>query len=217
MIAARSITHQPTPFAPFTRSAPSLVPLKPHLLRFLLLLPLAASAATRVELSGDRAIPALAFSAAEIERAAALAPAGAPLFVSLEIEPAAGLDPQAYRLERSAPDRVRVVGGGAPGAMYGGLDIAEAIRTGTLDTLRDSDHKPHIAQRGIKFNIPLDPRFVARVRWRCLTRTATSLSTRRRCVTSPTPSRTGKNTPPCAMLTTSPPSTIASASWTSRR
>ena len=63
--------------------------MKPRLLRFLLLLPIAVSAATRVEVSGDRAIPALAFSATEIERAAALAPAGAPLAVSLEIDPAA--------------------------------------------------------------------------------------------------------------------------------
>ena len=46
----------------------------------------------------------------------------------------------------------------AAGAMYGGLDVAEAIRTGTLDSLKDSDHKPHIAQRGTKFNIPLDLR-----------------------------------------------------------
>ena len=29
---------------------------------------------------------------------------------------------------------------------------------GTLDSLKDSDHTPHIAQRGIKFNIPLDLR-----------------------------------------------------------
>jgi hypothetical protein len=42
--------------------------------------------------------------------------------------------------------------------MYGGLDIAEAIRTGTLNTLKDSDHTPHIKKRGIKFNIPLDVR-----------------------------------------------------------
>ena len=32
------------------------------------------------------------------------------------------------------------------------------IRTGTLDSLQDSQHRPHIAQRGIKFNIPLDLR-----------------------------------------------------------
>ncbi len=64
---------------------------------------------------------------------------------------------QSYRIERDGV-KVRVIGGDATGAMYGGLDIAEAIRTGTLDSLKDSDHKPHIAQRGIKFNIPLDLR-----------------------------------------------------------
>jgi hypothetical protein len=53
---------------------------------------------------------------------------------------------------------ITVRGADAAGAMYGGLDIAEAIRTGTLDTLKDSDHKPHIWRRGIKFNIPLDLR-----------------------------------------------------------
>ena len=53
---------------------------------------------------------------------------------------------------------ITVRGADATGAMYGGLDIAEAIRTGTLDSLKDSDHTPHIAQRGIKLNIPLDLR-----------------------------------------------------------
>ena len=125
---------------------------------FLLALPVAASAATPVELVCDRRIPAIAFAAAEIERAAALAPAGAPLVVSLDIDPAAGLDPQAFRLERPEPGRVRVVGGGAPGAMYGGLDVAEALRLGTTASLAPGLHAPHIAQRGIKFNIPLDLR-----------------------------------------------------------
>ncbi|MCR4411504.1 MAG: hypothetical protein NUV77_03650 [Thermoguttaceae bacterium] len=53
---------------------------------------------------------------------------------------------------------VTVRGADETGTMYGGLDIAEAIRTGTLDALKDSDHTPHIKQRGIKFNIPLDVR-----------------------------------------------------------
>lgn len=53
---------------------------------------------------------------------------------------------------------IRVRGADAAGAMYGGLDIAEAIRTGEIDSLKDSDHRPHIARRGIKFNIPLDLR-----------------------------------------------------------
>jgi hypothetical protein len=53
---------------------------------------------------------------------------------------------------------ITVRGPDAAGVMYGGLDIAEAIRTGTLDSLKNSDHTPHIAQRGIKFNLPLDVR-----------------------------------------------------------
>lgn len=53
---------------------------------------------------------------------------------------------------------ITVRGADATGAMYGGLDVAEAIRLGTLDTLKDSVHTPYVAQRGIKFNIPLDKR-----------------------------------------------------------
>ncbi len=44
------------------------------------------------------------------------------------------------------------------GAMYGGLDLAEAIRLGTLGATGDSDHAPDVERRGIKFNIPLDLR-----------------------------------------------------------
>jgi hypothetical protein len=53
---------------------------------------------------------------------------------------------------------ITVRGADATGAMYGGLDIAEAIRADMLDSMKDSDHKPHIERRGIKFNIPLDLR-----------------------------------------------------------
>ncbi len=45
-----------------------------------------------------------------------------------------------------------------PAAMYGGLDLAEAVRLGILDKLKDSDHAPYIERRGLKFNIPLDLR-----------------------------------------------------------
>jgi hypothetical protein len=51
-----------------------------------------------------------------------------------------------------------VVGADTVGAMYGGLDIAEAIKLGTLGQLKDGEHAPFIARRGIKFNIPLDAR-----------------------------------------------------------
>lgn len=51
-----------------------------------------------------------------------------------------------------------VLGADPVGAMYGGLDIAEAIRLGQLAELRNGEHTPRIANRGIKFNIPLDAR-----------------------------------------------------------
>jgi len=51
-----------------------------------------------------------------------------------------------------------ILSGDNAGAMYGGLDVAEAIRLGTLDRLTGSDHKPYLERRGIKFNIPLDLR-----------------------------------------------------------
>src|SRR5690349_2671104 len=116
-------------------------------LRLLLILPLGAAAATRVDLSADRGQPTLAFAAAEIERAAALAPDGPPLAVSLTIDPAAGADAQAYRIERPAANRVVVVGSGATGVMYGGLDVAEALRLGTTASLKAGVRAPHIAQR----------------------------------------------------------------------
>ncbi len=95
----------------------------------------------------------LKFAAAEIERAAKDVKQPVP---DVSTSVAAGAA-QSYRIERDGA-KVRVIGGDAVGAMYGGLDIAEAIRTGTLDTLKDSDNKPHIERRGIKFNIPLDLR-----------------------------------------------------------
>lgn len=64
---------------------------------------------------------------------------------------------QSYSIRRgqstwsvTAPDAI--------GAMYGGLDLAEAVRLGTLDQLADTDKAPHIERRGIKFNAPLDVR-----------------------------------------------------------
>ncbi len=53
---------------------------------------------------------------------------------------------------------IYVLSGDKTGAMYGGLDIAEAIRLGTIDLISDSDSKPYLERRGIKFNIPLDLR-----------------------------------------------------------
>ncbi|MCX6905984.1 MAG: hypothetical protein NTW03_21405, partial [Verrucomicrobia bacterium] len=66
--------------------------------------------------------------------------------------------PQSYRIERAGGGDIRVLGADPAGAMYGGLEVAEAIRLGTLDTLPKTMHSPYVARRGLKFNLPLDLR-----------------------------------------------------------
>lgn len=104
------------------------------------------------------------FAAEEIRRAAAQSPAfqkdTRATQISLVIT-AEAASPQSYRIQMKQEGERRIItvtGADQAGAMYGGLDIAEAISMGTLDALKDSHHKPHIAKRGIKFNIPLDLR-----------------------------------------------------------
>ncbi len=80
---------------------------------------------------------------------------------ALGVRPLASTNWQSYsiRCKREGPRVTYVVLAADPdGAMYGGLDLAEAIRLKSLEELGDSDHTPHIERRGIKFNIPLDLR-----------------------------------------------------------
>ena len=80
---------------------------------------------------------------------------------TLRVAPLKTAAPQSYAIRRTeARGRVTiaVLGADPVGAMYGGLDVAEAIRLGAIGKTGNSDHSPHIAQRGIKFNIPLDRR-----------------------------------------------------------
>ena len=95
------------------------------------------------------------FAAEEISAAAKAVSVAGPRVV-FKIDSALGA--QAYRLNRGPDGTVVVTGGDASGAMYGGLDIAEGLRLGTLDELVSDRrlHTPHILDRGIKFNVPLD-------------------------------------------------------------
>ncbi len=80
---------------------------------------------------------------------------------TLHVAPPRTTTPQSYairRAEQRGRVTIAILGTDANGAMYGGLDLAEAIRQGVIGKTGDSDHSPHIAQRGIKFNIPLDRR-----------------------------------------------------------
>ena len=121
----------------------------------------AAVFAQSADLQYDPTSPQLSFAATEIRRAFAargesLVENGAPqaLHLVLSISPGA---PQSYSIRRNATT-ITVLGGDANGAMYGGLDLAEAKRLNTLATITDADHSPHIEKRGIKFNVPLDAR-----------------------------------------------------------
>ncbi len=154
----------------------------------LALIAASAFAAEPASLFYDHSVPQLSFAAAEIRSACvnrgrvlleheldALAADAAPLQLliaagkaqserlasELGVAAPARSGPQAYAIRRRVHNgriTLAVLGADANGAMYGALDLAEAIRIGALDATGDSDHSPHIEKRGIKFNIPLDAR-----------------------------------------------------------
>ncbi|HEY6926631.1 MAG TPA: hypothetical protein VI653_24310, partial [Steroidobacteraceae bacterium] len=116
-------------------------------------LPVAASAAARTRLH-----PMLQFAEAQIALAARAAEASAP---KLSFALDATLGAQAYRIDRLNSETLRVTGGDTTGAMYGALDIAEALRLGPAAMARvlgPRVRRPRVLRRGIKFNIPLDLR-----------------------------------------------------------
>jgi hypothetical protein len=106
-----------------------------------------------------------AFAVEEIRREAKsrgiVVTEGKPDVTQVRLEIVKTGKPQSYQIqvgEENGRKRIVVSGADASGVMYGGLDIAEAIRTGTFETLKSSTHTPNISQRGIKLNIPLDLR-----------------------------------------------------------
>lgn len=159
-----------------------------YLLALLVLLPFGAAAQeTPWSLTYNAGDPQLRFAASEIRRAcvsrkmilseeplsALKQPAARRIVIaagaadSRKVADALGVKPldtqnaQSYAIRRS--DRggavtFAVLGADSTGAMYGGLDIAEAISFGTIMETKDGTHSPKIARRGIKFNIPLDLR-----------------------------------------------------------
>ncbi|MEP2777646.1 MAG: hypothetical protein ABJQ29_09050 [Luteolibacter sp.] len=124
-----------------------------YFLLTVLLLPFTAFAGVRVTVEPAAGGPG-EFAASEIMEAAG---PGIDANISITVRPDAKARAQAYSIQ-VADGKITVTGVDATGAMYGGLDIAEAIRTGHLAELKDSEHQPHILQRGIKFNLPLDLR-----------------------------------------------------------
>jgi hypothetical protein len=72
-------------------------------------------------------------------------------------DPAKSYADQCYSIRKVSRSTFVMAGSGA-GAMYGALDVAEAIACGNLSSLASSDNKPYIARRGIKYNLPTDLR-----------------------------------------------------------
>lgn len=64
---------------------------------------------------------------------------------------------QCYAI-RTKGKTVFVLAGESTGAMYGALDLAEAIACNTFSRLKESDNIPYLTRRGIKYNLPTDLR-----------------------------------------------------------
>ena len=148
----------------------------------------ARSSAETVRLYFDPATPQIAFAAGDIKAALekqkhtvqtqnlstlAKDAAGKKIVLALATDkiaatifsahggkPVASLGAQAYALRTiTKPDLSSwVLGGDAVGVMYVGLHLGEIVAACALTDVADGDHSPYIAQRGIKFNIPLDKR-----------------------------------------------------------
>lgn len=141
-----------------------------RLLLPLLLCAAAGYAQQAVTLLYDASQPPVRFAASEIRKAWAArgvsvvegpccTAAGSGRTIVLEVNHGASeyKEAQSYSIIH-AGNRWHAAALDAAGAMYAGLDIAEAIRIGTFDNLPSASHRPHVARRGIKFNIPLDAR-----------------------------------------------------------
>ena len=142
-----------------------------------------ASAQTTAAVIFDTAIPAIRFAAGDVQAALRarrfavqtvapdrLSNQSAPVQIvittldtSLSGQPSVrGLTEQGYAIRRvtsGTSSRWWAIGADVAGAMYGGLELAEAIQiAGSLSGVGDRQVNPHLLRRGIKFNIPLDAR-----------------------------------------------------------
>lgn len=78
--------------------------------------------------------------------------------VEFEIDPGAGdLESEGFKILKKG-DLVTIVGKDDAGAMYGGLDLAETIRSERVAGIKPKTQNPYMQMRGTKFNIPLDVR-----------------------------------------------------------
>jgi hypothetical protein len=77
--------------------------------------------------------------------------------ITLRIDPSIELQAEGFSIVKTN-DGCQVIGKDAAGAMYGGLDLAETIRSEGVAVIQSKQQSPFMQMRGIKFNIPLDAR-----------------------------------------------------------
>jgi hypothetical protein len=71
------------------------------------------------------------------------------------------LSPEGFVVRRTGTDdapTIWVIGADAGGVLYGGLEVAEQIRLYGFGGIVPLERAPHLAVRGVKFNLPLDVR-----------------------------------------------------------
>lgn len=68
-----------------------------------------------------------------------------------------GIKAEGFRIKRDGK-KIFVLARDAAGLMYGGLEVAELLKAGGLDLVKDDLQNPYMQMRGSKFNIPLDAR-----------------------------------------------------------
>jgi hypothetical protein len=66
--------------------------------------------------------------------------------------------PEEFSLQKADGGRIWVIGADDAGLMYGALELAEQIRLHGRAGVLATSQNPHLAERGVKFNIPLDLR-----------------------------------------------------------
>ncbi|TWU31139.1 beta-N-acetylhexosaminidase family protein [Novipirellula artificiosorum] len=99
--------------------------------------------------------PQLEFANEEIQ--ASLATRGEEAEVVFRVDDSLDLQAEGFMIRKNGAAIV-VAGKDAGGAMYGGLDLAETIRSEGLAGVKDKTQNPYMQMRGVKFNIPLDVR-----------------------------------------------------------
>jgi len=71
------------------------------------------------------------------------------------------LKPEGYSIrvtKESNFSSIWIIGADVAGVMYGGLEVAEIIKTAGMGAIQKADTNPYLTLRGTKFNIPLDVR-----------------------------------------------------------